>query len=109
MDGLRHTGFRAGRRTCDATRTSRSVRRGMMPDLLSVSLSTTDAVGHAFGPDSREIHDQVLRVDRWLGAFIDSLQHEIGSEIAESHGFSTILNTFSTLAGRGKREVGRGG
>ena len=77
----------------------------MMPDLLSVSLSTTDAVGHAFGPDSREIHDQVLRVDRWLGAFIDSLQHEIGSEIAESH-FSTILNIFFHVGG--KREAGSG-
>ena len=47
-------------------------RRGR-PDLLSVSLSTTDAIGHAFGPDSREIHDQLLRVDRWLGQFFDSL------------------------------------
>src|SRR6185437_14771317 len=43
------------------------------PDLLVVSLSTTDAVGHAFGPDSREIHDQLLHVDRWLGQFFDSL------------------------------------
>lgn len=42
-------------------------------DLLSISLSSTDAVGHAYGPDSREIHDQVLRVDRWLGWFLDSL------------------------------------
>src|SRR5207249_913221 len=42
-------------------------------DLLSVSLSTTDAIGHAFGPDSREIHDQLLHVDRWLGQFFDSL------------------------------------
>jgi len=47
-------------------------RRGR-PDLLSISLSTTDAVGHAFGPDSREIHDQLLRVDHWLGQFLDSL------------------------------------
>ena len=43
------------------------------PDLLSISLSTTDAIGHAFGPDSREIHDQLLRVDLWLGQFLDSL------------------------------------
>ena len=42
-------------------------------DLLSVSLSTTDAVGHRWGPDSREVHDQVLRLDRSLGAFLDSL------------------------------------
>jgi predicted AlkP superfamily pyrophosphatase or phosphodiesterase len=42
-------------------------------DLLSVSLSTTDAVGHKWGPDSRELHDQVLHADRYLGAFLDSL------------------------------------
>jgi predicted AlkP superfamily pyrophosphatase or phosphodiesterase len=42
-------------------------------DLLAVSLSTTDAVGHAYGPDSREMHDQILRLDRQLGVFLDSL------------------------------------
>lgn len=46
---------------------------GPQTDLLAVSLSTTDAVGHAFGPDSREMHDQILRLDRYLGAFLDSL------------------------------------
>jgi len=47
--------------------------RRARPDLLAISLSTTDAVGHAFGSDSREIHDQLLRVDVWLGQFMDSL------------------------------------
>lgn len=47
--------------------------RGPQTDLLAISLSTTDAVGHAFGPDSREIHDQILRLDRYLGVFFDSL------------------------------------
>src|SRR3989454_235246 len=42
-------------------------------DLLSVSLSTTDYVGHAYGPDSREIHDQVVRLDRYLGRFLEQL------------------------------------
>ena len=46
---------------------------GPQTDLLAISLSTTDAVGHAFGPDSRELHDQILRLDRYLGAFFDSL------------------------------------
>lgn len=46
---------------------------GTHTDLLAISLSTTDAVGHRFGPDSREIHDQILRLDRYLGAFFDSL------------------------------------
>ena len=42
-------------------------------DVLSVSLSTTDIIGHKYGPDSREVHDQILRLDRALGMFIDSL------------------------------------
>src|SRR5438552_3260958 len=48
-------------------------------DLLSVSLSTTDYVGHAYGPDSREIHDQVVRLDRSLGLFLQQLFVRYGS------------------------------
>jgi predicted AlkP superfamily pyrophosphatase or phosphodiesterase len=53
----------------------KQMRLGTGPgtDLLAVSLSTTDAIGHRFGPDSREIHDQILRLDRYLGAFLDTL------------------------------------
>jgi predicted AlkP superfamily pyrophosphatase or phosphodiesterase len=47
--------------------------RGAQTDLLAVSLSATDYVGHRYGPDSREQHDNILRLDRALGAFIDSL------------------------------------
>jgi predicted AlkP superfamily pyrophosphatase or phosphodiesterase len=47
--------------------------RGPAPDILAVSLSTTDAIGHTWGPNSREIHDQIVRLDRELGAFLDSL------------------------------------
>jgi predicted AlkP superfamily pyrophosphatase or phosphodiesterase len=46
---------------------------GPETDVLAVSLSTTDAIGHRYGPDSREIHDQILRLDRALGFFLDSL------------------------------------
>lgn len=42
-------------------------------DLLVMSLSATDAVGHRYGPDSREIHDQLLRLDRYVGEFLDRL------------------------------------
>jgi predicted AlkP superfamily pyrophosphatase or phosphodiesterase len=47
--------------------------QGPQTDVLAVSFSTTDAVGHRYGPDSREIHDQVLRLDRMMGVFLDSL------------------------------------
>jgi predicted AlkP superfamily pyrophosphatase or phosphodiesterase len=46
---------------------------GPQTDVLAISLSTTDAIGHRFGPDSREMHDQILRLDRSLGVFLDSL------------------------------------
>ena len=46
---------------------------GPQTDVLAISLSTMDAVGHAFGPDSRELHDHTLRLDRMIGAFLDSL------------------------------------
>ncbi len=55
-------------------------RRGGSTDLLAVSLSTTDAIGHAFGPDSREIHDQVLRLDRYLAWFLTRLTDRVGRD-----------------------------
>ncbi len=42
-------------------------------DVLAISLSGTDIIGHSFGPDSREMHDNILRLDRNLGVFFDSL------------------------------------
>jgi hypothetical protein len=46
---------------------------GPHTDVLAISLASTDYVGHKYGPDSRELHDQVLRLDRMLGVFFDSL------------------------------------
>ncbi|HYW49150.1 MAG TPA: alkaline phosphatase family protein [Gemmatimonadaceae bacterium] len=47
--------------------------KGPSTDVLAISLSTTDAVGHRYGPASREIHDHLLRLDRYMGEFLDSL------------------------------------
>jgi predicted AlkP superfamily pyrophosphatase or phosphodiesterase len=47
--------------------------RGPTTDVLAISLSATDVIGHMFGMDSREQHDQILRLDRQLGLFLDSL------------------------------------
>lgn len=46
---------------------------GPQTDLLAISLSSTDAIGHRYGTESRELHDQILRLDRALGAFFDTL------------------------------------
>jgi hypothetical protein len=100
LDGVRAT--QLGKRALQAS------GGNTMPDLLSISLSTTDAVGHAFGPDSRELHDQVLRVDRWLGAFLDSLQRVVPAErmllvLTSDHGMSPLPEVTVAKTGRGGR------
>ncbi|HEX8390796.1 MAG TPA: alkaline phosphatase family protein [Longimicrobium sp.] len=80
--------------------------RGDHPDLLAVSFSTTDAVGHRYGPDSREIHDQVLRLDRTLGAFIDSVYAQVDSSrvvfaLTADHGVASLPEVAHPGASRG--------
>jgi hypothetical protein len=69
-------------------------RRGVT-DLLAVGLSATDAIGHVFGPDSRELHDQIIRLDRYLGAFLDRLTARVGRNdvlvvLTSDHGVSSF-------------------
>lgn len=71
-------------------------------DLLAVSLSTTDAIGHQYGPDSREIHDQILRLDRALGVFFDSLfklrdQQRVVVALTGDHGMAPFPTLQSTI------------
>lgn len=47
-------------------------------DLLAVSLSSTDYVGHQYGPNSVETEDTYLRLDRDLAEFFALLDQEIG-------------------------------
>ena len=66
---------------------------GPQTDLLAISLSTTDAIGHRYGPDSRELHDQILRLDRSLGIFLDSLyrirkQKDVVIALTADHGLT---------------------
>lgn len=51
---------------------------GPQTDLLAVSYSSVDYVGHRYGPDSPEIHDMVKRVDRLIGALIDAAEARAG-------------------------------
>jgi predicted AlkP superfamily pyrophosphatase or phosphodiesterase len=49
------------------------IGRGPQTDVMSVSFSATDYVGHAYGPDSREAHENEIRLDQTIGWFLDSL------------------------------------
>jgi hypothetical protein len=51
---------------------------GPKTDLLAISYSGVDYVGHRDGPDSPEIHDMVKRVDKLIGALIDAAEGRAG-------------------------------
>lgn len=48
-------------------------------DFLALSFSSTDYVGHSFGPNSVEIEDTYLRLDKDLGEFLNYLDAKIGT------------------------------
>lgn len=67
-------------------------RRGPV-DLLGVSYSGTDGVGHTFGPLSLEQLDNLLRLDRELGTLMEALDRAVGSDgwvlvLSGDHGVS---------------------
>jgi len=49
-------------------------------DYLSVSFSSTDYVGHVFGPSSLEAEDNILRLDRTLRELFEFVDETIGLE-----------------------------
>ncbi|MBS1523996.1 MAG: alkaline phosphatase family protein [Bacteroidetes bacterium] len=49
-----------------------------VPDFLAVSLSSPDYIGHQFGPNSVEIEDAYLRLDRDLASFLTYLDAKVG-------------------------------
>ncbi|HUQ19828.1 MAG TPA: alkaline phosphatase family protein [Gemmatimonadaceae bacterium] len=76
--------------------------KGPQTDLLAVSFSANDAVSHRFGPDSREAHDQLLRADRTIGMFLDSLfklrdPSKIVIALSGDHGFGTAPELAKNL------------
>lgn len=61
------------------------------PDLLNVSFSSPDYIGHQFGPRSVEVADMYMRFDRQLQDFLEYLDKKIGNNnyvicISADHG-----------------------
>jgi hypothetical protein len=67
-----------------------------VPDLLALSFSAQDVVGHYWGPDSWERLDIFLRFDRELGAFLDHLDQRFGPQgyalvLTSDHGIASLV------------------
>lgn len=79
-------------------------------DLLGVSFSSLDTVGHDYGPDSPEILDAVLRLDRNLGRLLELVEDRVGRDrlvvaLAADHGVMP-LPEYERLRGRDARREG---
>jgi predicted AlkP superfamily pyrophosphatase or phosphodiesterase len=66
-----------------------------VPDLLTISFSANDLVGHSFGPYSQEVQDITLRTDRTLAELLAYLDQKIGLQhvvvaLTADHGVSPI-------------------
>jgi len=64
-------------------------------DVLAVSFSAPDLVGHAFGPRSHEVQDLYLHLDRTIGALFDALDAQVGKDqwvagLSADHGVTAI-------------------
>lgn len=51
---------------------------GPTPDLLSISFCATDYIGHAWGPDSLEAEDNLLRLDQTIGKLLKAVDARVG-------------------------------
>ena len=64
-------------------------------DFLAVSFSSPDYIGHAFGPNSIEVEDTYLRLDKELGELFDFLDKQVGkgqyiSFLTADHGVAHV-------------------
>ena len=57
---------------------SEGLGKGPVTDFLAVSLSSTDYIGHQFGPNAVEVEDTYLRLDKDLAAFFTYLDAKLG-------------------------------
>jgi predicted AlkP superfamily pyrophosphatase or phosphodiesterase len=71
-------------------------------DLLSISLSANDILGHQVGPDSPQMRGMALELDRQIADFVTFLGHQIGlanvwMALSADHGVAPLPESASAL------------
>ena len=82
--------------------TNENVGSGPATDLLAVSLSANDILGHAVGPDTPEMRQMALDLDRQLAAFFNFIGQRIGLAnvwiaLSADHGVSSLPEAVEKL------------
>ena len=83
---------------------STKLKLGQEPgtDLLAISFSALDLVGHEYGPRSHEIQDVLVRLDQVVGKLLDSLDRSVGAgryvlALSADHGVPPIPEQAAAL------------
>lgn len=71
-------------------------------DMLAVSFSVLDRVGHDFGPSSHEVQDVLARLDRVIGRLLTHVDRRVGPDrvvvaLTSDHGVSPIPEQMTEL------------
>lgn len=79
--------------------------RDEVPDLLAISLSANDRIGHAYGPASHEVMDVTVRTDRLLARLFDAIDREVGLTnvvvvLTADHGVAPVPEQVAASFGR---------
>jgi arylsulfatase A-like enzyme len=69
-------------------------------DLMSVSFSSTDSVGHTYGPDSPQVRDMAVRTDRAIGQLLERVDKLVGLRhtlvaLTSDHGVAPLPETMT--------------
>lgn len=77
--------------------------KGEAVDLLCVGVSSTDYLGHTFGPDSREVQEMYVQCDVQIERLIDKLDKHVGREsyvlvVTADHGASPVPEQLLSLS-----------
>lgn len=78
-------------------------------DLLTISFSANDLVGHAFGPYSQEVQDITLRTDRIIADLLTYLDQKIGLDrvivtLTADHGVAPVPEMVKPMGYGGRVE-----
>lgn len=73
-----------------------------IPDYLAISFSSTDYVGHVFGPSSLESEDNILQLDRTLAKLFKFIDEQVGLDntlivLSSDHGGSEAPGYLAEL------------
>ncbi len=77
------------------------VGQGDATDMLAISFSVTDYIGHAYGPNSLEAEDNLIRLDATLADLFSFIDETIGLDktlivLSSDHGIDQVPETLTT-------------